>query len=385
MEKNENHGNLKVQTKPLRKAVPEWMAGVFWVWWSNLFMFIGSVLWLISPIYCWTYGEPAGCEYVALLGSFSFLLNGILDVIDWWVWRNSGEPMLYKGGVKGKSLMALLEKVDWYLLTNLTFFLGAFGDITTTALETWVYPDDDLPPSISDFVACTFWVFSGFCQVLYGTFTNRARRYHNAPVQFTMLPWKVSSSLDDKPLILFDWFGWGDSLFLPGGLSYAVGAVVCYFSGFNQCWFIETMAGLLYLLDAMFYWPDLIRMKLNPEFYDNAQISFIETISRKDSLQIQEGESQIYDHKQLSPNFQGGGGGGGGSDNRSRSATPIKSYGSPFVHRNVRIENLDINQIGNGGEIFIPIEDDDHLPSYLSINSTSSKSFSPISLLVAHK
>lgn len=337
---------------------PRWIEKVYWIFWSNIALLIGSSLWLASPIWCWLNDEPAECGYLAFVASCFLFVNATFSMMDCRVSRLSGEPIIYAGGVQGSRLLRVsqsqvgthsllspdqerqikslprffcccsnfyfvwlidfLERRDWYFYTNLTFLLGAFGDIITNTLDSWIYVNNDIVPGYSDIVATHLWALSGLCGLVNWYFHQRARNFHNAPYQFTMLPWRTTVSLPPPPPsnflllptsapsttshrsydslssctslplysapstgsqrqqsvtvnVFFNWFGWGDWFFIPGGFCYAAGAYVCLFTDLSDlCWGLKTAAAGFYLIDSMFYWPDVFRKKRSPHYYSTS-------------------------------------------------------------------------------------------------------------------
>ena len=142
-----------------------------------------------------------------------------------------------------------------------------------------------------------FFFFSqqiGICTILGWYFQTEARKYHSAPVQYTLSPWfffekkgggggergvEMMSFAEGEGVVVnfgeeeekerdkrkgityeFDWTGLGDWFFLPAGVAYAVGSYVCIYSpSMEACLGVQLLGAVGYLLDAIFYYPGLVK------------------------------------------------------------------------------------------------------------------------------
>jgi len=254
------------------KRPPSFLLVFNWAILSNCWFLVASFLWVVSPIWCWASDESATCDYIAFAGSICFVINGICTMIEWWNKRAACPLTIYGGGGVTKRW---IEVVDWQLVSNITFFFGAFGDVCTTTVDSWLLADNvELGLTVSgysDIVATHLWVVSGLTQLTVWTLNKMARKRHNAPIQFTFRPCSPSSPaklMHHETIMLYDWGGVGDWLFLPGGVLYALGSYRCFWKVvFHECWTIQTLAGLCYFINALSYWPSILLERRYPFLY----------------------------------------------------------------------------------------------------------------------
>jgi len=105
---------------------PECFLKVQWKLISNILFLLGSLCWIVWPLWCW-FDDHEYCHFSGTLAAFMFLGSSPLMLIDMWIARAAGEPRLYAGGVTDPASgtwEATFEHIDWQLLANVTFFLG---------------------------------------------------------------------------------------------------------------------------------------------------------------------------------------------------------------------------------------------------------------------
>jgi hypothetical protein len=187
----------------------------------------------------------------------------------WWY----GEQAAAFGRVCVSMQSHPIQHLQWRMildddLDDVIRYIGTMGDMVSSLISYFL--GDGMGAMLSDVVATHLWAISGLCALGDWIFEQRSRKYHSAPVQMTMLPWRIS----EQPLVIFDWFGWGDWFFLPGGILYATGAYTCtLIKNTDLCWSIELAAAVCFLIDALLYFPQLEHMKRTPELYTRASPS----------------------------------------------------------------------------------------------------------------
>lgn len=257
------------------RKLPRVLRFINWPIVASFWFFVAALLWTICPLWCWISNEEdEECDYVCFAGAICFVINGVCSVIDWWDMRSTSPYMIYGGGGVTKPW---IEKIDWFLISNISFFFGAFGDVCTTTIDSWILKDNkELGATFagySDIFATHLWVVSGLSQMMVWYLNSAARKLHDSPIQYSMRPCYAPSSpakhLNKERVLLFDWNGWGDWLFLPGGLLYALGSYRCFwYPIFHECWAIQTAAGLAYLINSISYMPSIYLKYKYPRYYD---------------------------------------------------------------------------------------------------------------------
>eukprot|EP00005_Dracoamoeba_jomungandri_P014529 CAMPEP_0174275760 /NCGR_PEP_ID=MMETSP0439-20130205/60006_1 /TAXON_ID=0 /ORGANISM="Stereomyxa ramosa, Strain Chinc5" /LENGTH=227 /DNA_ID=CAMNT_0015367905 /DNA_START=996 /DNA_END=1679 /DNA_ORIENTATION=+ len=145
----------------------------------------------------------------------------------------------------------------------MVFFLGCFGDLTTSILQTWWY-EYETEAYYSDIVAATAWLISGLLGFLDLLLTWRRRKRYNHKYQYTLLPWYHWTKRGPVTYVYY-WLGIAGFFFFPGAFLYMAGTYVCWFASFDACYLIQTLAGLFYLVNALLVFMGLYQLYKYPE------------------------------------------------------------------------------------------------------------------------
>lgn len=121
----------------------EWAENVEWGLWANLFLFLGSVGWVLSPVWCFQ-NEVQACSSPAFVGAILLFIDGFLWIVDYKILETSmirvyiifltstseGQQHIFGGGIgRPGTWRWKAERVPWFFFSILFFFLGTCGDI----------------------------------------------------------------------------------------------------------------------------------------------------------------------------------------------------------------------------------------------------------------
>lgn len=226
-----------------------------WSLWGSLFFLFGAFFWLISPVICLIYDEDVRCEYYATVASLCFVVNGTLYLIESWSKKRIHGKYLriYGGGVSIGSKMYTcskrLDMIDWFFWTHLFFFAGAFGDLCTSILSSFIDIDPKYRLELwSDIFATHTWLISA-CFALGGRYRDiLARDTHKAKIIFTFFPCQSS----DGVLYCFNYHLLADWIFFVGSFQYAAGAWLEFvFPDAIWTWYIQISAGATFIFEPL--------------------------------------------------------------------------------------------------------------------------------------
>jgi hypothetical protein len=237
---------------------------------------MGSLCWTAVALWSlWSGEETRAQSVLATLASAFFVVYGSLLLVMWRKEKLAGLDGYVNGGTGAR-----IERIDWFLLSTSTFWLGALGDLCTSLIELAAFSfDEDSADGArvldalawlafaTDVVGSHMWLVSGFFDFVEWRLERRARRFHAVAVQFTMAPPAKGDAA------LFDWVGWAGLMFVPGSLGYVIGAYVCVFTdSYLSCWWFQLIGSFGFLLDSLFQMVAIQRRQDTHALSDDAVI-----------------------------------------------------------------------------------------------------------------
>lgn len=172
---------------------------------SEMFYFLGSVLWFIAPFcYLWKYWLA---PYLEIAASASFVLNGILDLVDYALLNQyykicGGYPQIFGGGKERIVCGSIsLQRVNWTIFIYFTFFLGALSDLVLSFIDTlteievppWVYACVDV------FGSGVLWNLSAVSSICACYYDRYSREQFHSKIQFSMSLGSLSACYKGRP------------------------------------------------------------------------------------------------------------------------------------------------------------------------------------------
>eukprot|EP00899_Mesostigma_viride_P029541 jgi/Mesvir1/9772/Mv12225-RA.1 len=235
---------------------------------ANILFLLGSIFYVISPILCLLHKEQ-GCAEFGLAAALVYVIYGACCVLDWKCTRMEGGLEHYGGGIKKEACSEWyfnFQTVDWWMHSNIFFFFGTSFDISMGAIDTFSGDADvDVIEAFLDGMSGMSWFLSSLFALFQWAIDRRARAFYGAKYQFALF----RPGERDGITYLFHWSGWGDWLFLPGTMLYAVGTYACLYWNQVGCDTIELSAGLCFLVDSWLYFPEIARACRFPDIYDD--------------------------------------------------------------------------------------------------------------------
>jgi hypothetical protein len=226
-----------------------------WLLWGNVLFMFASVLWLISPIVCWTTEDYYACSTIGTAATSLYLVDAIIYFVDWWVKRMGNEETVY-GQQELHSTNEVLQRVDFYFIGNVFFLFGVVADFVTA--HYYYEVADDFWGFVWYCGSMSFWAVYAVLEMLRCWMDRRNRDRLKASARFYLFPCAVCNRGIDRSSAVFVGFAWdmlGAILFFAASITYLLSAIIWhqveFEPPFNSGSFVmEISAAVLFILNS---------------------------------------------------------------------------------------------------------------------------------------